>query len=33
MPIFAKKEGTMKIFNMPGDPNTCAVFLPDVSRS
>jgi hypothetical protein len=33
IPIFAKKEGTMKIFNMPGDPKASAVFLPDVSRS
>lgn len=30
---FLRKEGTMKKINVPGDPKTWAVFLPDVSRS
>ena len=29
---FLRKEGTMKKINVPGDPKTWAVFLPDVSR-
>jgi hypothetical protein len=31
--LFRRKEGTMKKFNMPGDPKTLAVFLPGISRS